>query len=354
MLLKFGSSTFINVNGDGYLMNEFLREYEAHVVKSLPKKQNLALNISIVKELNLESDQSHTYISNLFYYNDKEAVAISSNGSKLLFASQNTIIVEADFSISDFTDIFEHFLFNILQDSTNEYFLHASAIKYRERVLVFAGFNNTGKTKVLLQFLEKDAYVLGDDWVIMNDKGYVFPYYRRIRLYENDLANIPIKLSGVYPNFIFDKFKDKNRSLKKFFSSVYLRLLRKLVGIPIHISFNHKLNKFISNDAHKCDELYYYCKYSDKKITNTKISSAELSEIISLSIKNENQKVQNLDYWLQLFPEENFPKRKNPNKKKIMKSVQGINIINKLCIPYNANFQSVYQHLQRKQFEKSD
>jgi len=60
----------------------------------------------------------------------------------------------------------------------NMAFLHASAVSYHGKGLLFTGWGGIGKTSIMLHFIEEGAKFLSNDWSIIDKNGkiYAFPY----------------------------------------------------------------------------------------------------------------------------------------------------------------------------------
>lgn len=63
-------------------------------------------------------------------------------------------------------------------------FIHASAFILNSRTYVVSAFGGAGKTEVMIYHLLKGASFVADDFAIVDEKGRVFPYTKRVNLCE--------------------------------------------------------------------------------------------------------------------------------------------------------------------------
>lgn len=88
---------------------------------------------------------------------------------------------KADADIAFFT---LEMLVRIYAPLFNLVFLHTGAFIYEGRVITVSAFGGVGKTEVMLYALERGAKFISDDFAILNAKGEVFPYTKKIYLCE--------------------------------------------------------------------------------------------------------------------------------------------------------------------------
>jgi hypothetical protein len=73
-------------------------------------------------------------------------------------------------------------------------FMHSSGVILDDTACVFPAWGGTGKSNLLIQFLERGAKYLGDDLVILNENGYILPYPKPLNLLCYNFNAYPKKL----------------------------------------------------------------------------------------------------------------------------------------------------------------
>ena len=76
-------------------------------------------------------------------------------------------------------------LFWFLENMHSMYVLHASAVTYKGKAVVFCGLEGIGKTSLALSLLEFGGKFISDN-LIFYDKDYVYPCYELVRINKSD------------------------------------------------------------------------------------------------------------------------------------------------------------------------
>lgn len=92
------------------------------------------------------------------------------------------------FSLIRFLVIFPVFM--LLEQERNIFLLHASAVKYKDHGVIFAGIGSSGKTTAALSLcLDHGAEFLTDNFLLF-DENYIYPFPEYIRLSKNSSSFI--------------------------------------------------------------------------------------------------------------------------------------------------------------------
>jgi len=75
-------------------------------------------------------------------------------------------------------------------------FLHAGGFIIDNKVNVLCAFGGVGKTEVTLYAMEHGAQFLADDFAIINNKGEIYPYTKKINLCEYPYTDIMLRRLG--------------------------------------------------------------------------------------------------------------------------------------------------------------
>ncbi len=159
------------------------------------------------------------------------------------------------------TNFNEHFLYILILYlisfkalKFNGVFCHASAVNYKNKTLLFPAWRHTGKTNLMLRFLEDGAELISDDGVLMFDDGRIISYSKRIHLLYYNFLRYP-SLSEFLDNdmkSLFNLLDINNKST--LVSKETFNVLNKLIRVRIK-------NKLLTNKRHspkffKCDVIY--------------------------------------------------------------------------------------------------
>jgi len=164
----------------------------------LTKQKNTSINpdVRITFKSDLEVIASAVIVSSpvgydyqgVFFFDRLNRIARIdfSNFSK----STTEIIVDINFNPRFLSIIIEYLLSNKLL-AKDGCFCHASAIKYKSKVLLFPAWRHVGKTNLLLSFLEDGARVIADDGVFIFKDGTILPYSKCIHLLYYNFKEFP-------------------------------------------------------------------------------------------------------------------------------------------------------------------
>jgi len=181
------------------------------------------------------------YDSSYFYYTDK-------GGYKLGFdIKSNRIAITCQRGINrlDCFYIVENMLRDLITKS-GAVFLHASGVTYKNAAVIFPAWGGTGKTNILIQFLFADASFLGDDMVVIDKDGNVYPYPKPLNLLYYNFDE--------YKDFLLDKASLKTKIIYR-----HLNAMRKIDSVLQKRLKNDNLlikidRFFLKRVADRCNE----------------------------------------------------------------------------------------------------
>jgi len=127
--------------------------------------------------------------------------------------------------------------------------LHASAIEYEQKGMVFMGWARGGKTSALLAFIQEGAKFVADDWVMYDlEKDHVFGFPGKLSVSDNHLQQMPNKKGRV----------DYNKRVFLWCKKALVCLINIILGvfkIAILQKFTHKLDDKLRIDLYPEDLL---------------------------------------------------------------------------------------------------
>lgn len=136
----------------------------------------------------------------------------------------------------------------------NSVFCHASAVYYKNKTILFPAWRHTGKTNLMLRFLEDGAELISDDGVLMFDDGRILSYSKRIHLLYYNFLRYPYlsKFLDDDMKSLFNLLNDNSKS--RLLTDETFNVLNKL--IRVRIKNNLLTNKKHSPKYFKCDIVY--------------------------------------------------------------------------------------------------
>ena len=195
----------------------------------------------------------------------------------------------------------------------NSVFIHASSFYYKNKLHIFPAWGGIGKTNLLIHFLNDNAIFFGDDLIIINSDGTVYPYLKPVNLLYYNFETFPDLLNNFKKiNKILLKSLKFFQIIKKYFKRSYLVyglfnvLIRKLenrlnVQIPFYkISKNQKLYSKFNNF-----NIYNLEKTFDDNIHLYKPNLDSLSKKLSICMYWERNYFADLiSAYIYAFPEQ--------------------------------------------------
>lgn len=109
----------------------------------------------------------------------------------LLYPDNSRILVEEGFDPLYFYNVFLFPFWRMKLVEHGSAFLHASGFEYNGKTIVVSAWGGTGKTNTLIEFLRRGAAYLGDDMLIIDRAGVVFPYPRPLNLFDYNIERFP-------------------------------------------------------------------------------------------------------------------------------------------------------------------
>lgn len=76
-------------------------------------------------------------------------------------------------------------LFELMREKRDLFFLHASAVEYKDKGYAFIGLPGSGKTRCIMKLLEnEDIKFLSDNYLVCSGKGEIFAFPELVRIRE--------------------------------------------------------------------------------------------------------------------------------------------------------------------------
>ncbi|MBT5490763.1 hypothetical protein HOK00_00180 [bacterium] len=277
-------------------------EIPLHIINSEMKESDF--RIKFKKKIN--TNTKYLYISLLALFDNNNLYLLDHKGNKFLYSPYiKDFYVEENFNSEYFFEIFEYIFMNKILEN-DLMFLHSSALKYNDKTIVFPACNNTGKTKVLLEFLDDGATFLGDDWCIIDKESNISPFFRNIRLYPNDIIEHKnfIKDWRVIPSFIHNYFDDsKEVKFLRIFKKIYEKILLRTRILPYKVDVKEYSYDISINNKYKADLIVFYSRNNLSKIEHEIMNSEIAARKMIYAIFNENTKKPDFENWF-LFANE--------------------------------------------------
>lgn len=148
--------------------------------------------------------------------------------------------------------------------------IHASSVRVREKLYIFAGTGGVGKSSSMLSLsAEQNTFFMSDDIVVINKNGKVFPNFAWPKIYGYNCEGNNIEKLLLCGRGLLDKIQFK---IKKKLNPAKVR--RKIEP--------SRLYPQVANAPVFLDTLYYLVKEDVKEISVVDIS---LKQAVSMSIK---------------------------------------------------------------------
>jgi hypothetical protein len=124
------------------------------------------------------------------------------NIARLNFNEFDKDVLELICSV-DFSENFLYFLIIYLLSfkmvSHGGHFIHASVIEYKRKIIMFPAWRHSGKTNLMLKFVERGAKIIADDNVFIFNNGKILPYLKKTHLLYYNIIKFPYLLDIIDP-----------------------------------------------------------------------------------------------------------------------------------------------------------
>ena len=170
----------VEIHGENRKLHDFLLEQLGFFSNECFKEPDVTIELvsRLATPSKLKSIGNQVIFGNGIFYAQIE-------GSKILFPIQNIgrkikIKVEMSVPLEKLIKcvIEPVFYFKLLKDDF--VLIHASAVQYENTGIIFPAWTHAGKTVLLIQFLQRGADFLADDWVFVSASGKIHAYPRPI------------------------------------------------------------------------------------------------------------------------------------------------------------------------------
>ena len=142
-----------------------------------------------------------------FQYDDKNFLFKSKNSGKFLIKNSNEIIFEkyANSTYEDVQALLLSVVLGIVLHKKEKFPLHASAVEYEDKTLLFSGPCGSGKSTVAAAFIKQGAKLISDDITViepLEDKFLAVPFFSHMKLWPDSLHELgfnPIDFENFRP-----------------------------------------------------------------------------------------------------------------------------------------------------------
>lgn len=178
-------------------------------------------------------------------------------------------------------------------------FMHASCVLWEDQVLIFPAWGGTGKTNMLLSFLQNGAIFFGDDAIIFDKHGVVYPYPKPLNLLSyNFIANekllLPHANKQTTKYFYLLKALNKIEKVIVFFGKTMIHLYQKVKVrvenkvyeyIPAEkIFYKSRLDRIMPFDNYS---IFFMLNSSEGSIKDFSMSAKDFADKISPCLRWE-------------------------------------------------------------------
>lgn len=257
MRLKFGKNTFFEFNNLPAPIAQILQQ-EGLIYHKTDEITDNATTFNFVKDIGgkkstiIQHDGVGSTDGRFFIYDATGKKIITGH---IFFSNEKGIIfVEESIGAALFLRVFEDIL-KIKLLGEGRILCHAASFKYQDKGVLLLGWDGTGKTPLLLYFLQKGAHYLGDDRTMLGKDAILNPFIKRPRLFWHEAMKF---------KQIFDEIP------------IFNRLVFRLLSMSGYLS---SLNNVYS----KVDRFLNYCLRSYRFVTFD-ISKFMVSESASLDV----------------------------------------------------------------------
>jgi hypothetical protein len=298
MYLNFYNKFLIKIDNDESTLACFLKQEYKYYCSSLDGFQdNNILTIIIIDKVPTKSlyfiGKDAVFDDSKFYILDKKGKKLEINFDNI-FTSKK-VSVEENFDLSLFHTIFRSVIFMKLF-SVDLVPVHSSCVVYNKCSMLIPAWGGTGKTRMLLKFIDLGAEFVSDEWTILSRKR-LFTFFSDFKMFDYDIKEFPeyAKITYVDQLRLKSKILCKINLIGKILDYFKITLRYKqydLIEFFLKFSKNPEINK-----------LYFLQSYNGTKLKKMPITIEKLSEKIYQSFLRENR---TFFYYYGLFKFANF------------------------------------------------
>jgi hypothetical protein len=213
------------------------------------------------------------------------------NSSTICSISDGRIIVDGNPS----HDFFEA---KVLQPTMNRHFVrrgwcvsHCSAVSYNGNTIVFPAFGGTGKTGLMLEFMNAGAKYIADDHLLLGQNGRCVFYPRHVHLLEYNFGMFPELFEMAFPDDkkrrIFERRLELYRTgLRLHGDNVISRMLRRNLTSRYYFECRIRPEKLFSESRiqkeSKITHTFFLLKKRNEKMIK-RSDSQRLAQLAAIS-----------------------------------------------------------------------
>lgn len=205
-------------------------------------------------------------------------------------------------------------VFWILEHTKHIFLLHASAVNYKGKGLIFAGLSGVGKTILALKFtLDAGAKFICDNFLLWDEKTvYPFPEFVRLpkdaklfisnisKLQKKHLTRFKREYFTLHKSFISVPTKPSALFITNLSDKMSIKKLSKAIAMDRLLLLNDKSREF--HHYHAIGLMDYIDKNREKSCYQQRVVSLERFlenlSLYELSISNKEEPIERLKSWI--------------------------------------------------------
>lgn len=95
----------------------------------------------------------------------------------------------------------------VSEDAKDKVFLHSGVVAVNNKIILFPGSSNTGKSSLVLELIKKGAHYYSDEYAVIDTDGLVHPFTRDLSIREE--GKMWSEKNGISPNDLGAKIGNK-------------------------------------------------------------------------------------------------------------------------------------------------
>ncbi len=201
MYINFLNIFSAKITGKNGTTRKFLLEEYSDYISSKPKN-DVSIYIDFIKD---EIGKDQYIVKKPVSYDNKGVFIFDEYNKKLRIDFNNlgsdSCKISSDLNFHPpFFSIFFEYISYIEALKKNKILCHSSSFIYNNKVIVCPAWRNVGKTNLLLNFMNKGANYISDDWCMIDAKKNIHRIPKRIHLFDYNFVSNPNILNDVKPS----------------------------------------------------------------------------------------------------------------------------------------------------------
>ena len=225
-------------------------------------------------------------------------------------------------------------------------FVHAMGFSRAGHAVVCPAWENTGKTRTLMHFVENGDRVIGDEWVVLGADGQVWGFPKAPLLFQADVRELPTKLTG------YLRMRERLCArLERSDWSITGRIVRFTVKHAVGVKYPFVLELPHSSvvSVHEpvaLKSIIYLVRSTQPQLTYEKVDqSALLLRLMSTYLYEHNAFLESR-VWEYAFPEDSRLKSHYQRVQSVLKAVRPVQAM-VVRIPWSANGRTISDFVRK-------